>query len=251
VVNRSVDAAFCSRVAFVSLFVLSPETVWNPGILDFPSAPRKILERGVVLPRRDVSWGFIGRVILENQLLRFLLPLTPFVIAALIWPDLAMPISQAPVAMFLTIGFVELRVLRIPRDKRATVTTEAEAARALDTLQFRGRRILAQLAARHQIEAGTLYLVVEQSDMVRIPPLTIASLQRDHGKSRLVPLNAADRALIRDQLFDGDFTEQQLHLANTREGATLRSVAFEARGVSAHARLAALLDQPKAVEAPA
>ncbi|WP_299970250.1 hypothetical protein [uncultured Roseobacter sp.] len=229
----------------MSLFVLSPDTVWNPGILSFPTAPRKILERGMILPRRDVSWGFIGRVIVENQVLRFFVALLPFGVAAVVWPAAALPVSQAPIAMLIVIGFVELRVLRIPREKRESMATEAEAARALDTLQFRGRRILAQFAARRGIETGTIYLVIEQSDMVRIPPMTVVSLQLDHGTSRLIPLSAEERALIRDTLFDAEFTERQLHLANQREGVTLRSVAFEARGVSAHARLAAFLDAPE------
>ncbi|MEX0339164.1 MAG: hypothetical protein AB3N11_09015 [Arenibacterium sp.] len=226
----------------MSLFILSPDTVWNPGILSFPTAPRKILERGMILPRRDVSWGFVLRVIVENQLLRFLFTLLPFGVAALVWPASALPISQAPLAMLVVIAFVELRVLRVRKEKREYIVTEAEAARALDTLQFRGRRILAQLAAKRGIESGKIYLVVEKSDMFRVPPMTVASLQLDHGKSRLVPLSADERALIRDGLFDDDFTERDLFLANQREDVTFRSVAFEARGVSAHARLAAFLD---------
>lgn len=226
----------------MSLFVLSPDTVWNPGILDFSSAPRKILERGMILPRRDVTWGFIARAIFEGMLLRILLAVFPFCVAAVIWPVAALPISQAPIAMLLVIGIIEMRVLRIPREKRAEMTTEAKAARALDSLNFRGRRILAELAARRGIETGTLYLVVEQSDMVRVPPMTIVSVQRDAGKSRLVPLSAEERAVIRDGLFDAEFTERQLFLANQRQGDGFRFVAFEARGVSAHARLAAYLD---------
>jgi hypothetical protein len=233
----------------MSLFVLSPDTVWNPGILNFPTAPRKILERGMILPRRDTSWGFIARAIFESQVLRFLIAVLPFGIAALVWPAAALPISQAPVVMLMTIGIVELRVLRIPREKRAQMTTEAEAARALDTLNFRGRRILAQLAARRGLQSGTIYLVVEQSDMVRVPPMTIASVQLDEGRSRLVPLTAEERAVVRDGLFDDDFTERQLFQANQREGVSFRSVSFEARGVSAHARLAAFLDSSAAPEA--
>lgn len=230
---------FCPRM---SLFVLSPDTVWNPGVLDFPTAPRKILERGMILPRRDVTWGFIFRAIFESQILRFVIALLPFGIAAVMWPGAALPISQAPIVMLAAIGIIELRVLRIPRDRRKEMTTEAEAARALDTLNFRGRRILAQLAAARGIETGKIYLVVEQSDMVRVPPMTIVSLQRDEGKSRLVPLTPEDRAIIQDGLFDEDFTERNLFLANQREGVSFRSVTFEARGVSAHARLAAFLE---------
>ncbi|MEL6793991.1 MAG: hypothetical protein AAFP78_11080, partial [Pseudomonadota bacterium] len=61
-------------------------------------------------------------------------------------------------------------------------------------------------------------------------------------------LDEGERALIRETLFDDDFTERQLHLANTREGKFMRSVAFDARGVTAHARLAAILDKPPPVQ---
>ncbi|MEO1640228.1 MAG: hypothetical protein AAFU41_13395 [Pseudomonadota bacterium] len=226
----------------MSLFVLAPETVWNPSILKFPTAPRKILQRGLVLPRRDVSAGLALRMMCESFALRCTIILLPFVFAGLIWPDLALPLAQAPIAMIFLIWLVESRLLRIKPDKREEIVSEADAARALDTLQFRGRRILAELAARRGIEAGTIYLVVEQSDMMRLPPMTLASLQLDSGKSRLVPLTAEERAIIRDSLFDAEFTERNLFLANQREGISFRSVAFEARGVSAHARLAAFLD---------
>ncbi|MEL7343400.1 MAG: hypothetical protein AAFN59_00890 [Pseudomonadota bacterium] len=226
----------------MSLFVLSPEVVWNPGILKFPSAPRKILERGMVLPRRDASWGFVARVIFESQLLRFLLTLLPFGLAAIIWPSMALPISSAPIAMLIAIGFVELRLIRIPRHKRAAITTEDAAARTLDTLQFRGRRILGKLAAQKGIQSGSLFLVVEQSDIARLPPLTVASVQMDEGKYRLMALSDEDRRIIREGLFDDTFTERDLLRANLREGISMRSVSFDARGVSAHGRLAAFLD---------
>ncbi|MCY4181140.1 MAG: hypothetical protein OXC60_11530 [Litoreibacter sp.] len=231
----------------MSLFVLSPDTVWNPSLLKFSTAPRKILQRGTVLPRRDVSWGFLARTIFENQLLRFSIILLPFLAAGFIWPQLALPLGSAPIFMLIAIGFVEMRLLRTARHKREGLVSEAEAARALDTLQFRGRRILAELAARRGIENGVLYLVVEQSDMARIPPLTIVSLQLDEGKSRLSPLSAEERALIREGLFDEEFTEAQLLLANLRDDLFLRSVMYEARAVSAHARLAAYLNQPETV----
>ena len=166
----------------------------------------------------------------------------PFVAAGLVWPSLALPLGSAPVLMLIAIGLVELRLLRIPKNKRRALRTEAEVARTLDTLTLRGRRILAQIAARRGIETGRLFLVVEQSDIARIPPLTVASVQLEEGKTRLVPLTPEERAVIRDGLFDAEFTERQLFLANQAEGETLRAVTFEARAVSAHARLAAFLD---------
>ncbi|MEM8537522.1 MAG: hypothetical protein AAGF56_06640 [Pseudomonadota bacterium] len=236
----------------MSLFVLAPETVWNPSILKFPTAPRKILQRGIVVPRREVSLRFVVRMMCESLALRCIIVLLPFCIAGLIWPAIALPLGQAPIAMIFLIALVETRLLRMSDKKRKDVVAEADAARVLDTLQFRGRRILAQLAAKRGIENGTIYLVVEQSDMVRLPPMTLASLQLDEGRSRLVPLDAAERAIIRDGLFDADFTEHDLFLANQREGVAFRSVAFETRGVSAHARLAAFLDAtPAGAEVPA
>lgn len=222
---------------------MSPETVWNPSALEFPTAPRKILERISILPRREFSWSLLARVIFENQFLRYMTALLPFIIAMLIWRDMALPISQAPLPMFIAIGIVEMRVLRVPRAKRDAVTTEAEAARALDTLAFRGRGILAKIAAGRGLQTGALYLVVEQSELAKVPPLTVVSVQLDSGKSRLLPLTSAERDMIRQDLFDADFTERALHLANLRENEQMRSVAFEARGVSAHARLAAFLEQ--------
>ncbi|MEM1362902.1 MAG: hypothetical protein AAGF94_14505 [Pseudomonadota bacterium] len=233
----------------MSFFVVAPETVWNPGALEFSSAPRKILQRGLLMPRREFRWGLIGRILFESQVLRFLTVLLPFVFAMLIWPELALPISQAPLPMFIAIGFVELRVLRPTKEKRATLMSDADLARTLDTLNYRGRRILTQIAAGRALETGVLYLVVEQSDMAKVPPLTIASVQSDSGKSRLVSLTAEEREIIRDELFDGDFTEDQLLLANLRESAEIRSVSFDTRGVSAHARLSALLSKPSEASA--
>ncbi|NRB35398.1 MAG: hypothetical protein HRU31_11755 [Rhodobacteraceae bacterium] len=227
----------------MSLIILSPETVWNAGLLEFPTAPRKILERGMILPRREAGSGVMIRAIFENQLLRFLAVLMPFGAAAIIWPSQALPISQAPLAMLIVIAFVELRVLRVPLHKREQIGSEDNTERALDTLRFRGRRILSQIAAARGFDSGEVFLVVEQSDMARVPPLTVVSVQLDRGKSRLLPLTKSERKLIRDSLFDSDFTEAQLLKANLRDNTPLRSVSFETRGVSAHARLTALLHQ--------
>lgn len=228
----------------MSLFVLAPEVVWNPAILKFSSAPRKILQRGLLFPKGEAGAGLKFRLVVESQFVRYFVTLIPFIAAGVTWPQLALPLGSAPILMLIAIGLVELRLLRIPAHQRAAVMSEAEAARVLDTLTFRGRRVLTELAARRGVEAGTLYLVIEQSDLARIPPLTLVSLQCDAGKSRLVPLTAADRAVVRAELFDAGFTEAALAQANQREGVFFRSVAFEARGVSAHARLAAVLDQP-------
>jgi hypothetical protein len=235
----------------MSVFVLTPETVWNPGALELRTAPRKIFEYIPLLPRRDVTWRLLARVIFENQFLRFMTALTPFVVAMFVWPQSALPISQAPIPMLIAIGFVEMRLLRVPKHKRDAVTTEDEAARALDRLAFRGRRVLSRIAASRGVETGTLFLVVEQSEIARVAPLTVVSVQSDSGRDRMVRLSAEEREIIRADLFDAEFTERDLHRANLRENVHMRSVSFDARGVSAHARLAAFLDRTGPGDAPA
>ncbi|MEO1612714.1 MAG: hypothetical protein AAFU55_10260, partial [Pseudomonadota bacterium] len=198
--------------------------------------------------RREAGAKTLLRMAFDNQILRFSAALSPFLIAMLIWPEFALPIAQAPVPMLIVVGFVELRVLRLPLAKRKDVCTEAEAARAFDALAFRARKILADIAARRGVATGELHLVVDQSDLVRVAPLTVVSVQTELDGQGVFALDEGERALIRETLFDDDFTERQLHLANTREGKFMRSVAFDARGVTAHARLAAILDKPPPVQ---
>jgi len=226
-------------------FVLSPDTVWNPSSFDFRTAPRKILERIAILPRREAGAKLVLRVILENQLLRYTTALLPFIIAMFVWPHLALPISQAPLPMLLVIGLVELKVLRISKEKRQKLISEDEGARVLDTLAFRGRAVLAKIAARHPDVTGELYLVIDQSELANVPPLSILSVQTSEGKKRLMPIDTEDRDIIRSELFSTDFTERDLHRVNMRDNIFLRSVAFNTKGVTAHARLAAILDAPQ------
>ncbi|WP_411233261.1 hypothetical protein [Marivita sp. S0852] len=235
----------------MSVFLLSPDTVWNPKALETGSVPRRVLHRIALLPKRDAGIGLIVRVVLENEPLRYFIALSPFVAAMFIWRDLALPISQAPVAMILLIGFFEMKVLRISSDKRAALMSEDDAARVLDSFAHRARRILTQVAAHRGQTTGELMLVVEQSELAHVAPLTLVSVQTGDGKPRVLSIDDTERALISDTLFDEDFTERALHTANLRQDQYLRSVTFDTRGVSGHARLAALLDAPKSQEAPA
>ena len=84
--------------------------------------------------------------------------------------------------------------------------------------------------------------MVEQSELARVPPLTLVSVQTDWPSPRLLSLDAEDRAALAD-LFGGDLTERDLLAVNHRSDLYLRSIAQEARAVSAHARLAAFLDK--------
>lgn len=228
----------------MSLFVLSEATVRNPRALKTGSVPRKHIKRITIRPRIEASLGLRLRLIAESEPLRFTIALTPFIAAMFIWQDLALPISQAPLAMIVVVGFFELRILRLSAKQREQVTTSDAAARTLDTLAFRGRAILTRIAAKHGWTEGELLLVVEQSELAFLTPLTLVSVQTAQGGPHLLALDAEERAMIRNALFDDTFTIRDLHKANLRENTFLRSIAFDARGVSGHARLAAILSQP-------
>ncbi|WP_425038625.1 hypothetical protein [Primorskyibacter sp. S187A] len=233
----------------MSLLVLTQDTVWNPGALETGHVPRKVINRISILPRREAGAKLVARVIFESQILRYMVALTPFIIAMFVWPDLALPISQAPIAMIVAIAFVEMKVLRIKPEKRDALIAEHEAAQALDALTFRARNILSRIAARHEDLEGEILLVVEQSELANIAPLTLVSVQTAIGRPRLLALDAEDRALVRDALFDDSFTETQLQLANLREDSFVRTTTFDTRGVSGHARLAARLRQRQEAQA--
>lgn len=228
------------------MFIVSPTTVLNPAALETVSTPKRMLGRILVLPRRGTSAGVWARLIFEIQPLRFALPLAPLVAAMLVWRDLAMPIAQAPLFLFILVGFVEMKVLRISDKARAALIDEDEAARALDALRFRGVSILKKIAARRGLGAGEILLVVEQSELARVAPLTLVSVQQATPRAEVLALTAEERALIEADLFDDALSERLVHRVALREDEYLRSVAFDARGVTAHARLSARLSAPAA-----
>ncbi|SHH75456.1 hypothetical protein [Marivita hallyeonensis] len=234
----------------MSVFILTPDTVLNPKALETGSVPRKVLHRIAFLPRGG-GLGLIARVIMENEPLRYFIALSPFVIAMFIWRDLALPISQAPVAMIIVIGFFEMKVLRMSPEKRAKLMSEDDADRVLDMFRYRARQVLSKIAAHRQQRSGELMLVVEQSELAHVTPLTLVSLQTSNGKPRILELDGIEQTLLKSDLFDDAFTVRDLHRANLREDVFLRSERFDTRGVSGHARLAAILDRPSSQEAPA
>lgn len=227
------------------MLIITPDTVANRAALDTASLPKKFFGRVLVLPRRGGA-GLWLRLIVEMQLLRYLVALLPFVFVAFANRDLAGPISQAPLAMLLVIAFVEMRVLRHTPDGRAALMVPDDAARLLDALAFRSRAALRRIAARRGIESGELRMVIEQSELARIAPLTFVSVQSADPKPHIVPLDAGDRAVIADTLFDAELTERDLMRANQHQEVFVRDIAQEARAVSAHARLAAALDKRQA-----
>lgn len=223
------------------MLILTNATLWNPGVLETRSLPKKFLGRVLVVPV-TASVRVWARLLVEMQLIRFSVTLLPFALPPLMVRDLAVPVMQAPALMVILVVLVELKVLRLSPRARAAQVEPDEAARRLDTLAFRARGCLRRIAARHDLREGALRLVVEQSDLARVPPLTLVSVQSDVPDAHVLSLDPEDRALLTDGLFDDAFTERDLLAANHRDKRYVREVAQEARAVSAHARLAALLD---------
>lgn len=223
------------------MLVLTKDTLLNPAILKTRSIPRRFLGRVSVWPR-GAGAGAWARLILEAQFLRYLVALTPLILLMFIWEDGALAMAHAPLPMVALIIFVEMRVLRISEAARQRLLPEDVAAARLDTVGFRARRILRDIAARRGIEAGDLHLVIEQSDLARVAPLTLVTVQSDTPRPEVLDLSPEDRALVADTLFDAELTERDLHLANLSQKTFLRSFRQEARAVSAHARLAARLE---------
>ena len=227
------------------MLVVCKDTLLNPGVLDTRSLPKKFFGRVQVLPRGG-SLRLWLRLIVEMQLVRYFSALAPFVVLPFVSRDLALPSTQAPIAMIIVIGVVEMKVLRLSDKARAALMDVAEAERRIDTLRFRARAILRTIAAKRGLDSGALSLVVEQSELARVAPLTFVSVQGALPKPLVLDLDAAERALVSD-LFDDAFTERDLHHATQRLAEPIHEVKIEAQGVSAHARLAAAL-QHRAAE---
>lgn len=224
------------------MLILTNATLWNPGVLETRSLPKKFLGRVLVLPRA-ASLRDWARLLVEVQLLRYGVTLLPFAMAPVMQRDLAITVMQAPALMVLLVAVVELKVLRLTKPGRAALVGPDDAARRLDTLAFRARDCLRRIAARHDLRDGELRLVVEQSPLARIAPLTLVTVQGDRPGPHVLALDAEDRALIGRTLFDHALTERDLLAVNHRDDLYIRDIAQEARAVSAHARLAALLEK--------
>jgi hypothetical protein len=113
----------------------------------------------------------------------------------------------------------------------------AEVDRGLDLLRERMRAAVTRIAAGRGMASGALTLVIEQSPMAAIPPLTLASLRDETG--RVLALSPAEVAEVRGVL-EGDLDARRLHRMNLADNTMLRAVTVEAAAISAHARLAAM-----------
>jgi hypothetical protein len=225
------------------VFILTPETIWNPHVLEMRQVPRRVFGRVMIFPRRGASVGLWLRLIFEMEVLRYLLALVPFLVLAVMYPRYAGAIAQAPLPMLIVIYFFESKVLRLSREGARALASEAEVERGLDLLRVRAVAVLSKIAAGRGLMDGRLHLVVEQSEIWRMPPLTLVSVQSEAGPKsgpEVLALSAEERVLLAG-LFDAGFSERDLLRVNVASRECLRDVALDVRGVSAHARLAALI----------
>ncbi|ATX67950.1 hypothetical protein BG454_15470 [Roseinatronobacter bogoriensis subsp. barguzinensis] len=221
------------------MFILSPDTVANRTALDIRWLPRRFLGRTILWPRKG-GWRLWLRVVFETEVLRYALALLPFVVAALVWQDYAIIIAKAPILMLIAIYLVEARLLRATSAQRAALVSEAQADSGLDMLRARARAILTKIAAGRGLQSGCLHLVIEQSDLLRVAPLSLVSVQSDEGPE-LLALDEQERALIEETLFAPPLTERALQRIGLARKIEIHDISFEPVQVSAHARMAALM----------
>ncbi|MFQ6777058.1 hypothetical protein V6Z69_17800 [Cereibacter sphaeroides] len=159
----------------------------------------------------------------------------PIPAAVLVAPDLVTAsLALSPILLFLML-FAEGNLVPV----RARSGDEDQVARVLDLLRLRGRTVLTKIAAGRGILAGRLTLVVEQSSLARLPPITLVSVQGG-AEGRVLDLTAEEQHMIRETLFAEGLGEAALLRVNLVEKKPMREVSLEASSVSAHARLAAM-----------
>lgn len=227
------------------MIVVSPSTIWNASALETRTIPKRMLGRIMIVPRTGLGFGGFLRLIFEVQVLRYVLPLIPFVIAMFVWPHLALPIAQAPVLMIAVVAFVEMRILSVKREDREKLIVDSEMSSTLDAMRFNAIRLLTRLAARRDLAKGELLLVIEQSELARIAPLTLVSIQQSEPAPKLIALEPDELQMIQKGLFDDQVTERRLHRIGLRENENLRSIALDVATISAHARMTAVLEAPR------
>lgn len=222
------------------MLILTHDTIRNPAILQVRQLPRKFFGRVTVWPRHPVGLGGRLRIVIEFQWVRYSLSLLPLIGIGLNWNSLALPLAQAPILMLVLLWFVEMRLLRVPANKRAELIDAAEAERGLDLLRVQARAVLTRIAAGRKMRSGALHLVVEQSELGVFAPLTYVSVQSDEGPE-VLRLTQAEQQIIAEGLFQEPLSEALLHRINQSQNTFLRDITLEAKGISAHARLAAAL----------
>ena len=221
--------------------VMSPETIANAFALEVVGIPKKVLGRGYgPVPRGWPLNRFFWRLMVEVRFLRYMTALLP--VPLLMWarPDLALLVAHSPVPMFVLVYLVETRVFSITSpEARKALISDAEADRVMDALGTNARAALQKIAAGRGLKSGVLHLVIEQSELARVPPLTVISVQAEGRANTMLALDAAERDMVEKRLFDGVDERDLLRVTLARQDP-VQSFSFDAAGVSAHARLAAL-----------
>ncbi len=230
-------------------FVVTPSSVRSVARLNLRRVGAQMLGRGFrVVPRGAGTGRVFARILFDQAPFRYALALSPFPIAMLIRPDLALAISQAPLLMFAIVVLIESSLLAISTPAKRRKLIEASAAdRGLDMLQQRATQALSRLAAGRGLTTERLHLVVEQSGLARVPVLTLVSVQQEAAttgeRPELLDLDAAEREALVSALFDESLSEALLHRINLYENKFIRVTAFEATAVTAHARLQAMAER--------
>ncbi|MBK1634902.1 hypothetical protein CKO19_04065 [Rhodovulum adriaticum] len=224
------------------MHVITPSTVSNRSALRIRKVPRGLFGFGQgMLPAGSMGGKMYWRMLMEINFLRYCAALIPFPVLMMFFPEKALLIGQAPALMFLAVFLVESRVLSVDNpERRRRLMDPEEAERGADTLAVRGREVLTRIAAKRGLAAGELHLVVEQSALARLAPVTFVSVQRAEPEPEVLDLSEEERAIIESDLFDATLTEKHMHTCSLALNRFLHDVTLEARSVSAHARLAAL-----------
>ena len=220
------------------MFIIIRASLSNPAALDFAQIPRRFLGLTAVWPRHR-DWRLKLRLVFEREPLRYVAALAPFAVLAVVWTDSALAIAQAPALMVLVVYAVEMRLLLPTPAARAALLTEPDRDRALDLLSARGRSLLTRIAAGRRMAQGALHPVIEQSELARVAPLTLVTLQWTEGPV-ILDLTADEAALIRDGLFAPPLTEAAMQRLSLARNEAVHSVALDRATIPAHARMAAL-----------
>ncbi|MEM1298571.1 MAG: hypothetical protein AAGH68_04760 [Pseudomonadota bacterium] len=223
------------------ILFLTRSNLMTPGALDVEKVPKRFLSLGRRLYPRSMRSKLFWRTLFEMPAARYTIALAPFPVVLFFKPEWALPISLAPVPMAMFVMMLEAHLLSVtsPTARRALVSADV-ADRGLDTLKARAVAALTQLVAARETEGGTYHLVIEQSALLRITPLTHVSLQQEGPRPRIANLTEEEQAMLAETLFDEAFDEHELRQINVAQDKMIRSFDLDARGVSAHARLAAL-----------
>ena len=220
------------------MFIITPQTIPNRAALEFRQTPRRFIGRSFVWPRAG-DWRLKARVIFEMELLRYLVALAPFAGLALVWRESALAIAQAPALMVLVIYGVEMRFLRLSPKAREALLDPAARDRLADVLAARGRDILTRIGAGRRLLTGGLHLVVEQSELARVAPLTFVSVQTEDGPA-ILDLTEAEQKLIHDILFAPPLTEAAMQRLSLSRKETVSVVSLDMRAIPAHDRMMTL-----------